>query len=119
MKWFFRKPVRFTMLIFLLPLAFAAYFCDFHYGAMAGYALTALLTCLPWLLDRTLPAWVLLPAHLFSLILSIYSNSLYGQTDRWVSYCKPLTVPQQMAFQHLIYLLFGFITSRIFPRRKA
>lgn len=113
MKCLFRKPARFSLIVFLLPLAFAAYYCDFKYGTMAGYAAACLLTCLPWLLDRTLPPWVLFPAHLLSLLQSLYCNSLYGQTVRWVSYCKPLTIPQQFILQHGAYMLVGWGIGKI------
>lgn len=117
MKRLFQKPAHFTLLIFLLPLAFLSYYCDFHYGTVIGYAASALLLSLPWLLDRTLPAWVLLPAHSFSLLLSLYCNSLYGQTDRWVNYCKPLTVPQQFIFQHILYLLLGLLVAHLWQKK--
>ena len=117
MKRLFQKPARFAFLFYLLPLAFAAYYCDFHYDTVLGYAAAALLFCLPWVLDRSLPAWVLLPAHLLALILSLYCNSLYGQTDRWVSYCKPLTIPQQFIFQHILYLLLAFLVARLWSRK--
>lgn len=117
MKRLFQKPARFTLLIFLLPSAFLSYYCDFHYGIVISYMASALLLSLPWLLDRTLPAWVLLPAHSFSLLLSLYCNSLYGQTDRWVNYCKPLTVTQQFIFQHILYLLFGLFIAHLWQKK--
>ncbi len=119
MKRLFQKPARFSVLFFLLPLSFFAYFCDFHIGTVVGYAASALLLSLPWLLDRSLPRKYLLPLHLLSLLVSVFCNAQYGQTDQWHNYCKPFTPIQQMAFQHLIYLLFGLGASHIFPRRKT
>ena len=113
MKRLFQKPVRLLWLLYFLPLAFIAYYCDFHYGTMLGYAASALFFCLPPLIDRTLPVWLPLPAHLLSLILSIYCDFLHGQTDRWVNYCKPLTVTQQFIFQHILYLLLGVLVIHL------
>ena len=117
MKRLLPKLIRLIWLIYFLPLAFMAYYCDFHYGTMAGYILAALLFCLPPLLAPTSTLWVLLPYHLSSLLLSTTCDWKYPQTDRWVNYCKPLTVTQQFIFQHILYLLLGILIVHLWQKK--
>ena len=117
MKRLFQKPVRLLWLLYFLPLAFMAYSCDFHYGTMLGYAASALLFCLPLLLAPPSTLWVLLPYHLISLLISTICDGKYPQTDRWVNYCKPLTVTEQFIFQHILYLLLGILLVRLWQKK--
>ena len=106
--------VLLTYVVLILPFWFRApnpvifVPCDFA---------AALLFCLPLLLAPPSTLWVLLPYHLISLLISTICDGKYPQTDRWVNYCKPLTVTEQFIFQHILYLLLGILIVRLWQKK--